>query len=100
MPWGLIAGVTVLSVGLVLLIVGMAIQARGRSVVTGVEEMIGSEGEALEDFDEKGWIRVHSENWKATSKSPIKQGQKVKVTGVSGLELRIVASDNAPRRGE
>ncbi|NIO41100.1 MAG: nodulation protein NfeD, partial [Burkholderiales bacterium] len=100
LPWGLIVGVSVLSIGAVLAIVGMAIKARDRSVVSGVEEMIGSEGEALEDFDGKGWVRLHSENWKAISKSPIKQGQKVRVTAVKGLELSVEAAENEQVGGD
>ena len=100
LPWGLIAGVSVLSIGLALAIVGMAIKARGRRVVSGVEEMIGAEGLALEDFDKTGWVRVHSENWKASSKSLIKQGQKVRVTGISGLELSVEAIEHAQRGGD
>ncbi len=93
LPLGLIIGVSVLSVVAVLAIVGMAMKARERAVVSGVEELVGAEGEALDDFDAKGWVRVHSENWKATSKSPVKRGQKVKVTAVKGLELFIEAAD-------
>ncbi len=93
LPLGLIIGVSVLSVVAVLAIVGMAMKARERAVVSGVEELVGAEGEALDDFDAKGWVRVHSENWKATSKSPVKRGQKVKVTAVKGLELSIEAAD-------
>ncbi|MGD8790682.1 MAG: nodulation protein NfeD [Burkholderiales bacterium] len=100
LPLGLVLGVSVLSIGVVLGIVGMAVKARSRKVVTGVEEMIGCEGEALEDFDGKGWVRVHSETWKAISDSPIKQGQTVTVTGVKGLELSVAATDNARTGGE
>jgi membrane-bound serine protease (ClpP class) len=99
LPIGLIAGVAVLSIGVVLGIVAMAVKARSRTIVTGVEEMIGCEGEALEDFNEKGWVRVHSETWKAVSPSPVKQGQKIRVTGVKGLELSIEVPDNAQSGG-
>ncbi|UCH48546.1 MAG: nodulation protein NfeD [Betaproteobacteria bacterium] len=93
LPWGLIAGVSVLSIAAVVGIVGMAMKARERAVVSGAEEMVGSEGEALDDFDGKGWVFVHSENWKATSNSPIKRGQKIKVTAVKGLELSVEPAD-------
>jgi membrane-bound serine protease (ClpP class) len=99
LPWGLIAGVSVLSIGFALAIVGMAIKARGRHVVSGVEEMIGAEGTALEDFDASGWIRVHSETWKAVTKSTIKQGQKVRVVGIKGLELSVEASEQPQSEG-
>ena len=99
LPWGLIAGVSVLSIGFALAIVGMAVKARGRHVVSGVEQMIGAEGTALEDFDAMGWVRVHSENWKAVTKSAIKQGQKVRVTGIKGLELSVEASEQPQSEG-
>jgi membrane-bound serine protease (ClpP class) len=99
LPMGLIVGVAVLSIGVVLGIVAMAVKARSRKIVTGVEEMIGCEGEALEDFTDKGWVRVHSETWKAVSPSPVKQGQKIRVTGVRGLELSVEVSDNAQSGG-
>ena len=94
LPWGLIAGVSVLSIAAVLGIVGMAMKAREKPIVSGSEEMVGSEGEALGDFDSNGWVFVHSENWKATSKSPIKRGQKIKVTAVNGLVLSVEAVDD------
>ena len=99
LPMGLIAGVSVLSIGLVFGIVTMAVKARSRKIVSGAEEMIGYEGEALEDFDAKGWVRVHSENWKAIARSPVKRGQKIKVTGVNGLELAVEVSDNTQGGG-
>ena len=100
LPLGLIAGVSVLSIAVILGIVGMAVKARGKKIVTGAEDMVGAEGEALEDFDSKGWVRVHSETWKAASASPIKRGQTIIVTGIKGLELSVVASDNAKSGGE
>jgi len=98
LPWGLIAGVSVVSIGSALAIVGMAIKARGRRVVSGAEQMVGAEGEALEDLDATGWVRVHGENWKAVTKSPIRQGQKVQVTGIRGLELSVEAFED-PQNG-
>jgi len=100
LPWGLIAGVSVLTIGFSLAIVGMAIKARGRHVVSGVEEMIGAEGVAIEDFDKSGWVRVHSENWKAVTRSPIRQGQKVRVVAVRGLELSVAAGEYPQSEGE
>ena len=46
-----------------------------------------------------GWVRVHSENWKAVTKSAIKQGQKVRVTGIKGLELSVEASEQPQSEG-
>ncbi|MDZ7640411.1 MAG: nodulation protein NfeD [Desulfurivibrio sp.] len=98
LPWSLIIGVTVTTVLFVMLILGMALKALQRPVVTGVEEMIGAEGIAQADFDaeHRGWITVHSENWRALANGPIKQGQRVKVTAVRGLELDV---DPMPGQG-
>ncbi len=100
LPLGLIAGVSVVSLGFLVAIVVMALKARRRPVVSGVEAMLGSSGEVIDDFDGKGWVRAHSENWKAISRSPLQRGQKVTVTEVNGLELSVVATSETKREGE
>lgn len=100
LPLGLIAGVSVVSVGFIVAIVVMAVKARRRPVVSGVEQMIGSVGEVIEDFDGTGWVRAHSENWKASSQAPLQRGQKVTVTAVNGLELSVVAASETRHEGE
>ena len=91
LPWPLIIGVTVATVLFLVAVVGMALKARKRPVVAGHEEMLEAVGEALSDFDEqnRGWIRVHSESWRAQAQGPVTKGQKVKVTEVRGLELDV-----------
>jgi membrane-bound serine protease (ClpP class) len=90
LPWGLIAGVTVITVIFIAAIIGMALKARRRPIKGGAEEMIGALGEALEDFESRGWARVHSEIWQVNSATPVQRGQKVRVTGMDGLELTVV----------
>lgn len=70
-------------------VIGAAIKARGRAVVTGQEEMVGELGVALQDFDERGQIRTHSEIWQARSQTPIRKGQRVRVTAMHGLTLTV-----------
>jgi membrane-bound serine protease (ClpP class) len=61
-------------------VAGMALKARRRPVVSGSEELIGSLGEVLEDFDGKdGWARVHGENWRIRCRQPLGRGQKIRV---------------------
>lgn len=67
----------------------LAARAHRRRIVSGREEMIGSIGEALESFDHKGRVRVHSEEWHATTAEPIGAGQSVEVTGMDGLTLTV-----------
>lgn len=95
LPWSLIAAVALLSALFIVVVVGMAMQARRRPVVSGAEEIIGSAGEILEDFESEGWALVHSENWKVKSGVPLKRGQRVRVIAINGLVL-----DVAPEEGD
>ncbi|HWQ39099.1 MAG TPA: nodulation protein NfeD [Burkholderiales bacterium] len=92
-PWGVIGGVASVTVLFVFLVIRMALQSRKRPVVSGSEELVGSLGEALEDFDSTGWARIHSENWRVRSRVPVKRGQTVRVTAVKGLELEVGVVD-------
>lgn len=79
----------VLSAALFIGVIGFAVKNRRQPVVSGAEEMIGSYGEALEDFDHRGRIRVHSESWTAESDRPVRKGQRVRVVAMDGLMLKI-----------
>ena len=70
-------------------VVGFAIKARSKPVVSGSEEMIGGEAIVLNDFDHKGTVSIHSETWNALSKTPLKKGMQVKVTAMKGLVLEV-----------
>jgi len=67
----------------------LAAKAYKRRVVSGREEMIGSGGETLEAFDNKGRVRVHSEEWQAQSDQPLQAGQAIKVKSMKGLTLIV-----------
>jgi membrane-bound serine protease (ClpP class) len=95
LPWSLIAAVALLSALFIVVVIGMAMQARRRPVVSGAEEIIGCAGEILEDFESEGWALVHSENWKVKSGVPLKRGQRVRVIAINGLVL-----DVAPEEGD
>ena len=84
-----IIGFTLISATLLFFIIGMALKARRRPVVSGLEELIGSEAIVVNDFDELGSVTVHSETWKAHTKSSVHKGESVKVTDVNGLTLEV-----------
>ncbi|MGD8629608.1 MAG: nodulation protein NfeD [Gammaproteobacteria bacterium] len=75
--------------GFFLFVVGAAIKARNRPVVSGMEELLGARGEAVEDFSGKGRIRIHGEIWWAESAVPLHNGDKVQVDSIDGLVLRV-----------
>lgn len=85
-PWGIILAVALASALFIFFVGGMALKARQRPVVSGREELIGSSGEVLQDFDGKdGWARVHGETWRIRSRQPLSRGQKIRVVRMDGL---------------
>ena len=85
----LIAMFALLSAGFFLFVVGMAVKARQRPVVSGEEALIGATGESLEDFEQRGRVRVHGELWEARATSPVRKGARVRVIGLDGLLLTV-----------
>lgn len=86
----LIGGTALVSAGFVLWIMGMFVRIRGRPALTGAEQLIGSEGEAMEAFvDGKGRVWVHSEAWNARCETDVAAGQPVRVNAVKGLSLEV-----------
>jgi membrane-bound serine protease (ClpP class) len=91
--WALIVPIAAITVLFIFLIVGMAIRARKRPVVTGSEELLGAEGEVLDDMQNEGWARVHSELWQVRSSMPLVRGSKVLVTARHDLILEVKPID-------
>lgn len=89
-PLSLIAGLAVTSALFMFFVVGMALRARKQPVVTGREQLEGAQGVALEAFEYEGWVQLHGEQWQAISSSPVARGQRVKITGRTGLVLSVV----------
>jgi membrane-bound serine protease (ClpP class) len=85
----LILTLSLLSAGFFLFIVGAAIKARNRPVVSGQEEMLAAVGEVLNDFERDGRIRIHGEIWNARSTVPLHKGSLVEVVAMDGLVLHV-----------
>ena len=84
-----------ISVLVFIVVIGMALKARRRPVVSGMEELIGGNAIVLEDFDGKGAVSIHSERWNAFSTIPLHKGQRVKVKAVKGLILQVEPADTS-----
>lgn len=87
--WALIAPLAAVSAVLSFAVGGMALTARRQPVLTGSEELPGSEGEALEDISVEGWARVHGELWRVRSPLPLARGTRLRVTARHGLTLEV-----------
>ena len=87
--YGVIAVFSVTSALFFIFVIGLAVKARQRPVVSGREELIGSIGTALDDFDQRGFIRVHGEVWTAITERPLRKDQRVRVMKMDGLMLQV-----------
>ena len=91
---------TVISVLVFIFVIGMAIRARRRPVVSGLEQLVGGEARVMADFDHQGQVAIHSETWTAISPTPVKKDQTVKVTGMKGLTLQVEPLTSASKENE
>lgn len=64
-------------------------RARSRPVVTGAEQLVGAQAEAIADFTDTGSVRVGGEIWNAQSSAPVRAGQRVRVVRMKGLLLYV-----------
>jgi membrane-bound serine protease (ClpP class) len=77
--------------GIAVVLVRLAVASQHRLPVTGVAGMIGETGQALTVIEPGGTGRVatHGEIWRAIAQEPIAEGDRVTVTDVDGLTLRV-----------
>ena len=87
-PWNVIGGVVSGALGI--LEAGYwHRRMRHEKVQTGVENLVGATGEAIEQLAPSGNVRVLGELWQATSTSDIPAGSAVRVVAVDGLRLEV-----------
>ncbi len=85
----LVGGTAAVSAVFFLWVIMRALRLRRKKPVSGREDMIGSRGEVIARDGHHIWIRVHGERWEALSAKPLRVGQKVQVTGMDGLQLKV-----------
>jgi membrane-bound serine protease (ClpP class) len=93
----LIGGTALVAAGFLLWMITRLFKLRRTKPLTGSDELVGSIGRALDDFDNEGRVRVLSETWYARTRAPLRKGQAVRVLAVHGLTLDVepTASDRA-----
>uniref|UniRef100_UPI0035631874 NfeD family protein n=1 Tax=Thiomicrorhabdus sp. TaxID=2039724 RepID=UPI0035631874 len=70
-------------------VVTLALKARNRPVVSGIEELIGGQARVVGDFDRQGTVVIHGEHWRAVSETPLHKDQMVKVKAIDNLTLSV-----------
>ncbi len=66
-----------------------AIKARLTKPTTGMEGLIGETGTVSTSIAPEGKVSIHGEFWNAMSDQKIEAGEKIQVTGVMNLKLKV-----------
>ena len=74
---------------IVLFVLQRAVQAQTQRVATGSQGLVGEIGVASTELNPEGKVFVHGELWDAISTVPVRQGDRVRVVGVKGLQLTV-----------
>lgn len=87
--WGPATAITLPFAAISVFLLQLAVRSFRYKVATGSEAMVGEVGEARTAVDGEGTVFVHGEIWSATSGSPVKAGDKVRVVAVDGMTLEV-----------
>ena len=89
LPLAVIGAFTASTVVLVMVAIGAAMRARGSSVRTGREAMVGAPAQALEEFQDSGHVRAFGEIWQARSDVPVGSGEQLEIIAIDELTLVV-----------
>lgn len=95
--WGVILPTAFVVAAVVIFLLSRVIQAHRSPPITGIEGMIGETGMAVSPLRPTGKVFVHGEYWHAVAKTPVAEGETVRVVAVKGSQLEVVP---ASRNGE
>ena len=83
-----------------ILVVGyLVVQAHRRKPTLGTEGLIGEIGEVKVRLSPAGKVFVHGEYWNAQGEGEIEVGEKVRVSAVEGMSLRVTKMLQGSRSG-
>lgn len=85
----LVVGIALAGLALSALVARLALRSHRRRVVTGAAALLGESARVLEWSGGEGHVLVAGERWKAHSDRELQPGQRVRVTEVRGLSLRV-----------
>jgi membrane-bound serine protease (ClpP class) len=85
----LIVTTALLLAAAIVLLLRAVIRAQRRQAFSGKESLPGKRGVALTAINPSGTVLFEGERWQAESSEPLEAGEKVLVTGMEGLVLRV-----------
>ncbi len=89
LSWGVIAITVAMTTLFFAVAVTKAVRAHRKRPVTGGEGLVGEEGVADTEVLAEGKVFVRGEYWDAASPERILKGEKIIVTAVEGMRLRV-----------
>ncbi len=88
-PIPLILFISLLNAVVFIGLIGLAMNARRRKVVTGKESLLGRMIVIPDDFATTQFVKVGGESWAVTCEKPLQPGLKVKIVAVNNLVLTV-----------
>lgn len=89
LPWTLAVPTAIALIVAALLFYGYLVKVARRPVVTGIEALQHARGRVRSVQGNVASIWVNSELWSARIAEGLREGDKVEVVGVDGLQLRV-----------
>ena len=88
-PIAVVATGSIVTGGLLVLVLAMLLRSRRHAVITGKEGLIGSAGEVVEWNGHDGRVRVLGELWLARASEALQPGDPIEVRSREGLLLTV-----------
>jgi membrane-bound serine protease (ClpP class) len=98
--WPTIAAATATTAAFMFIVLGLALKARRRPVITGIEQMIGSTGQVIDWSGESGRVHAHGEAWQARvapGHAAPATGAKIRIVALDGLTAVIEPAETSNR---
>ncbi len=91
LPWRIIIPTSLVIAALMIVVVRLVIKAHKKHAVGGVDGLLNEIGSAMMDIKEngEGKVFIHGEYWNATAKEQITKGEKVRVTSVDNMNIKV-----------
>ena len=88
-PIAIVATGSIVTGGLLVLVLAMLLRSRRHAVITGKEGLIGAAGEVVEWNGHDGRVRVLGELWRARASEALRPGDPIEVRSREGLLLTV-----------
>ncbi|PLC49043.1 serine protease [Pollutimonas subterranea] len=91
-----LVGFAISCAGLIMLTGMMVSRSRRSTIVSGREQMLGTEGVVSSVVDGTVYAELRGESWRVRSKEPLSLGDRVRVVAMDGLTLQVTRAGPAP----